>query len=56
MLTVMVPHRAGAKVDWKAERIETSEQIGVRFVSGGKTREVSFPKKSAKPQTPTVKP
>lgn len=56
MLTVMVPHRSGAKVDWTAERIETSEQIGVRFVSGGKTREVAFPKAGAKAQKPTVKP
>jgi hypothetical protein len=44
MLTVMVPYRAGQKTAWKAERLESSTAIGLRFERGGKTTMVGFRK------------
>jgi len=47
MLTVIVPHRAGQRADWKAERLETATALGVRLTLGGKTTLVAFSKTAA---------
>jgi hypothetical protein len=44
MLTVLVPHRAGDKVQWTAERIETEATIGVRLVCGNEPTTVTIGK------------
>ena len=43
MLTVLVPHRAGQRPAWTAERIETGGRLGVRFVCGGREQTAWFP-------------
>jgi hypothetical protein len=44
LLTVLVPHRAGKRPDWRAERVETGQSISARVVLGGRTTVVTFPK------------
>jgi len=43
MLTVLVPYRAGQQPAWSAERLETDDRLGVRFVCGGREQTVWFP-------------
>lgn len=44
MLTVIVPYRKGARTEWKAERLESSSAIGIRFQRNGKSITVAFRK------------
>jgi hypothetical protein len=47
MITVLVPHRAGQRVDWTAARTDTDSAAGVRIVRGGRTTLVAFRKTGA---------
>lgn len=47
MLTVILPHRAGAQTPWRAERIETDTALGARIVRGGEAWIVAFRKADA---------
>lgn len=44
MLTVIVPYRAGLRLPWKAERVETDSAVGARLVCRGREITVSIPK------------
>jgi hypothetical protein len=44
VLTVIVPHRAGQRVEWTAERLESDTAIGARVRRGEKTLLVAFRK------------
>jgi hypothetical protein len=44
MLTVIVPYRAGKRVDWTARRIEEESAVGVRLERGGEAALVGFRK------------
>lgn len=44
VLTVIVPYRAGQRRDWKGERMETANTVGVRVTGGGKPVLVTFQK------------
>ncbi len=44
MLTVIVPYRAGSRVDWTAEREESASAIGVRLTRNGEETRVGFRK------------
>lgn len=52
MLTILVPHRSGQNVKWKAERVETSLSLGARVVLPGKAVTVDFSKSDT--STPKV--
>jgi hypothetical protein len=42
MLTVIVPHRAGRRPEWTAERVESHTALGVRVKLDGKETLVAF--------------
>lgn len=42
--TLIVPHRAGQRTEWKAERIETDTAAGVRIKRGGRQTLIAFRK------------
>lgn len=44
MFTVLVPYRAGRRIDWTAERFETADRVGIRWLADGRRMQVSFPK------------
>lgn len=44
MLTVLVPHRAGQRAAWSAERLESESAVGVRLTRAGKHTVVAFRK------------
>lgn len=42
MLTVIIPHRAGQRPAWSAQRIESDTAVGVRLSLGGKALAAAF--------------
>jgi hypothetical protein len=44
MITVLVPHRAGQHVAWRADREETATGLQVRITLASKSTIVTFPK------------
>jgi hypothetical protein len=47
LLTVLVPYRAGAASEWRAEREESATAVGLRLTRGDQTSVVAFRKASA---------
>jgi hypothetical protein len=47
MITVLVPHRAGQPVTWRADRKDTADGLRVRITLAGKSTTVTFPKSGA---------
>jgi hypothetical protein len=47
MLTVVVPYRAGERVEWTAEREESDTAVGLRFTRDGEERLVAIRKAGA---------
>jgi hypothetical protein len=44
MVTVLVPHRAGQRREWRADRQDTPDSLLVRVTVAGRTSSVRFPK------------